>query len=181
MLKDKVIKAYNYAEKAHEGQTRNFSGLPYFSHPKGVARILRDLGIEDVVVISAALLHDTIEDTTVTYEDISNEFGVEIADLVEELTSDPIQTKQMGKKHYLLQKMLNMSLNALLIKLADRLHNILYLQGDDVKLSFIEKYYKETVYIIRGVKEEKTLSFLHNTLIAKIEAVLEFLKIRHKF
>lgn len=177
MLKEKVIKAYNYAEKAHHNQYRKFSNLPYFSHPKGVARILEKLNCSEETII-AALLHDVIEDTKVTYEEIEVEFGETIAKLVLALTSDNEEQSKLGKSIYLLHKMQNMSDTALLIKLADRLHNILYLQGDSVSVNFIKKYYKETRFIIDNLSSF-LLSDRHLLLIGRIEGVLNFLNIRH--
>ena len=78
--KDLIVKAYNFAKDAHADQKR-LSGEPYFIHPCAVADILVDMGL-DAATISAALLHDTIEDTDVTDEDIRREFGAEILELV---------------------------------------------------------------------------------------------------
>ena len=80
-------KAYVYAMTAHGKQFRA-SGDPYFAHPLEVAAILTDLKL-DVATIATALLHDTIEDTLVTYEDIKEKFGDEIANLVDGVTSFP--------------------------------------------------------------------------------------------
>ncbi len=77
-------KAYNFALKAHENQKRQ-SGDPYAIHPIAVANILTDLKL-DSATITTGLLHDTIEDTYATYETIKNEFGKEVADLVEGVT-----------------------------------------------------------------------------------------------
>src|SRR6476619_8381962 len=74
-------RAYVYAMKAH-GEQRRASGDPYFSHPLEVAAILTDLKL-DTATIATALLHDTVEDTTATIEDIENNFGPEIAGLVD--------------------------------------------------------------------------------------------------
>ena len=80
---DLVKKAYYYGKKAHDGQLRK-SGEPYFIHPIAVANILCDME-SDMQTIAAGLLHDVVEDTQYTYEDIKNEFGEEVADLVDEL------------------------------------------------------------------------------------------------
>lgn len=180
MIKADIIKAYNYAEKAHEGQMRKFSGLPYFSHPKGVAGLIEEVRTSESLVI-ASLLHDVIEDTDRTYGDIVDLFGYKIADLVLELTSDPIEQKKLGKKIYLGIKMVNMSNDALLVKLADRLHNILYLQEDIVPMKFIIKYYKETRFLMQHLKDERSLlGDKHLILMGKIDTILDFLEIRHK-
>lgn len=181
MIKKDIISAYTFAEEAHKGQIRKFSNLPYFSHPKGVARIIEDL-CNDEILIVVSLLHDVIEDTHIIKEDLVREFGEHVTTLVLELTSDSVKQREQGKKVYLLNKMINMSNDALLIKLADRLHNILYLQDDIVPLKFITKYYKETRFLMRNLKEDRDpLGDKHNILIGKIESILDFLQIRHEF
>jgi GTP pyrophosphokinase len=120
-------KAYVYAMKAHGKQFRA-SGDPYFAHPLEVAAILTDLKL-DVATIVTALLHDTIEDTLVTFEDIKENFGEEIAGLVDgvtklsklELFSE--RTKQAENFRKLMLAMSN-DIRVLLVKLADRTHNM---------------------------------------------------------
>ncbi len=120
-------RAYVFAVKAHGTQTRA-SGDPYFSHPVEVAGILTDLKL-DARTIATALLHDTVEDTDVTTEDIAEQFGPDIADLVDgvtkltrlELTSE--RTKQAENFRKLLVAMAR-DVRVLLVKLADRLHNM---------------------------------------------------------
>jgi len=124
-------RAYIYAMRAHGKQFRA-SGDPYFAHPLEVAGILTDLKL-DVPTIVTALLHDTIEDTQATYEDIQHNFGKEIADLVDgvtklsklELFSE--RTKQAENFRKLMLAMSN-DIRVLLVKLADRLHNMRTLQ-----------------------------------------------------
>ena len=79
-----IIKAYNYAEAAHESQVRN-SGEKYIVHPVNVALILAELNMDTATII-AGLLHDVIEDTSISYEKICEEFGAEIAYLVDGVT-----------------------------------------------------------------------------------------------
>ncbi|MGB8362963.1 MAG: RelA/SpoT family protein [Rhizomicrobium sp.] len=120
-------KAYVFAMKAH-GQQFRASGDPYFAHPLEVAGILTELKL-DVPTIATALLHDTIEDTAVTYDDIKENFGEEIAGLVDgvtklsklELFSE--RTKQAENFRKLMLAMSN-DIRVLLVKLADRLHNM---------------------------------------------------------
>ena len=78
---EKLSKAYNYAVKAHENQKRD-SGDPYSNHPIAVASILSELELDSATIVTG-LLHDTIEDTFATYETIKDEFGDEVADLVD--------------------------------------------------------------------------------------------------
>ncbi|MBI1239297.1 MAG: RelA/SpoT family protein [Alphaproteobacteria bacterium] len=120
-------KAYVFAMKAHGAQTRA-SGDPYFSHPLEVAGILTELKLDSASIITA-LLHDTIEDTATSYEDIEKSFGKEVAQLVDgvtklgkyELVSE--RTKDAENFRKFLLAMSN-DIRVLLVKLADRLHNM---------------------------------------------------------
>ncbi|KNF08699.1 GTP pyrophosphokinase RelA [Gottschalkia purinilytica] len=121
-----VIKAYKYAEKAHEGQLRR-SGEEYFIHPFNVAMILADLHM-DVATISAGLLHDVLEDTDVTFEVLADEFSEEIANLVDGVTKLKklkFRTKEENQVENLRKMIIAMSkdIRVIIIKLADRLHN----------------------------------------------------------
>src|SRR5437763_9890892 len=120
-------RAYVYAMKAH-GEQRRASGDPYFSHPLEVAAILTDLKLDDAT-ISAALLHDTIEDTTVTRAEIDQMFGKDIGALVEGLTKLKkleLVTKEAKQAENLRKLLLAIAddVRVLLVKLADRLHNM---------------------------------------------------------
>jgi RelA/SpoT family (p)ppGpp synthetase len=124
---DLLNKAYVYAMKAHGTQTRA-SGDPYFSHPLEVAAILTGLKLDDAT-IAAALLHDTIEDTAATHEEIATLFGLDIANLVEGLTKLKkldLVSKQAAQAENLRKLLLAIAddVRVLLIKLADRLHNM---------------------------------------------------------
>ena len=120
-------KAYVYAMKAHGKQTRA-SGDPYFSHPLEVAAILTDFRL-DTATIAAALLHDVVEDTKTTHQEIRELFGEEIASLVEGLTKIKrldLVTREAAQAENLRKLLLAMAqdVRVLLIKLADRLHNM---------------------------------------------------------
>lgn len=120
-------RAYVYTMKVHGGQTRH-SGDPYFSHPIEVAGILTKLKLDEATIVTA-LLHDTIEDTDTTYDDIRERFGEEIADLVNGVTKlsniqfSDRQSKQAEnfRKFFLATAK---DVRVLLVKLADRLHNM---------------------------------------------------------
>src|SRR5437870_414082 len=124
---DLLNRAYVYAMKAHGSQTRA-SGDPYFSHPLEVAAILTDLKLDDATIV-AALLHDTIEDTEATRAEIDQIFGSEIGALVEGLTKlkrlelVSREAKQAENLRKLLLAIAD-DVRVLLIKLADRLHNM---------------------------------------------------------
>src|SRR6476659_8272751 len=120
-------RAYVYAMKAH-GEQRRASGAPYFSHPIEVAAILTDLKLDDAT-IAAALLHDTIEDTEATRAEIDSLFGRDIGTLVEGLTKLKkldLVTKEAKQAENLRKLLLAIAddVRVLLIKLADRLHNM---------------------------------------------------------
>jgi GTP diphosphokinase / guanosine-3',5'-bis(diphosphate) 3'-diphosphatase len=120
-------RAYVYAMKAH-GEQRRASGDPYFSHPLEVAAILTDLKLDDAT-IAAALLHDTIEDTATTRAEIDNLFGKDIGTLVDGLTKLKkldLVTKEAKQAENLRKLLLAIAedVRVLLIKLADRLHNM---------------------------------------------------------
>ena len=119
--------AYVYAMRAHGSQTRA-SGDPYFSHPLEVAAILTDLKLDDATIV-AALLHDTIEDTKATRAEISKKFGKDIGTLVEGLTKIKkldLVSKQAAQAENLRKLLLAIAddVRVLLVKLADRLHNM---------------------------------------------------------
>ena len=122
-----IQRAYNYASMAHSGQKR-ISGEPYIIHPVEVALILTDIEL-DTPSICAALLHDVVEDTSVTYLNILNEFGEEIAMLVDGVTKlnrldfvsrEDAQVENLRKMFIAMAR----DIRVILIKLADRMHNM---------------------------------------------------------
>src|SRR6266568_1954896 len=122
-----IERAFEMARRAHADQVRR-SGKPYIAHPLGVAMILADLGLDDVT-IAAALLHDAVEDTTVTDEDLQEQFGPDVAAIVDGVTKlDRLQfdTKEAQQAATLRKMLVAMAkdIRVLLIKLADRLHNM---------------------------------------------------------
>ncbi len=123
----RIIRAYEAAAAAHEGQLRN-SGEAYISHPLAVATILAGLGLDDVTV-SAALLHDAVEDTRFGLAEIETEFGPDVAAIVDGVTKldrvrfDSRQAQQAATMRKMLVAMAK-DPRVLLIKLADRLHNM---------------------------------------------------------
>ena len=124
---DLIYDAYCFGQKSHDGQKRK-SGEPYFNHCVAVATILADWGMDQSIVISG-LLHDTIEDTKVTKENIKNRYGDDILFLVESVTklSDIRFNSRTHKKAENFMKMFISFANdirAIIIKLADRLHNL---------------------------------------------------------
>ena len=141
-----LTKAYNFALIAHKKQKRD-EGVPYINHPVAVANILSDLKL-DSATITTGLLHDTIEDTHATYQTIREEFGQEVADLVEGVTKISVfenqsivdEDKKKFSKAENFRKLIiatSKDIRVLLVKLADRLHNmrtIKYLKDDNKKI-----------------------------------------------
>ena len=124
---ERLDKAFNFAVKAHQNQKRA-SGDPYSVHPIEVANILTDLKL-DSATIATGLLHDTIEDTFATYEIIKKEFGEEVAELVDGVTKISVfeNTAAANSKAENFRKLIlatSKDIRVLLVKLADRLHNM---------------------------------------------------------
>jgi len=122
-----LTKAYNFALNAHKNQKRD-AGDPYISHPVEVANILTELKL-DSATITTGLLHDTIEDTKATYNSVKEEFGKEVADLVDGVTKiSALEEKAVNNsKAENLRKLIlatSKDIRVLLVKLADRLHNM---------------------------------------------------------
>jgi (p)ppGpp synthase/HD superfamily hydrolase len=113
----------------HQGQYRRISNLPYFTHPLYVSflidKYVKRNKTRIIKLKILALLHDILEDTDVNFEELETKFGLEIADNIQNLTNDKELCKGLGKKEYLKYKILTMENDELLVKLTDRLHNIL--------------------------------------------------------
>lgn len=125
--KENLLRAYAYAERAHAAQKR-VSGEPYFIHPCAVAKILIDLGM-NAATIAAALLHDVIEDTEATEDDIKREFGEEVLNLVAGVTKlEKIEFKSQAEadaeNFRKIFVAMAKDIRVIIIKLADRLHNM---------------------------------------------------------
>ncbi len=114
-------KAKQFAYQAHKGQFRKDGATPYFTHPIAVAEILRKQGINDDAILSAALLHDVVEDCNITLKQIMESFGPNITKLVDGMTQ---KKGKESKKNYR-QRIINNSNEVRIIKLADVLHNML--------------------------------------------------------
>lgn len=122
----KTFAALEFAKKAHRDQRRQSTGNPYIFHCLDVLEILRayktSKNLDELGAI--CMLHDVVEDTCITREELEAEFGKMIADTVWELTNDEQEIKKIGKEAYINAKLLKMSNYALIVKLADMLANI---------------------------------------------------------
>ena len=186
----KLSKAYNFAVKAHENQKRD-SGDPYSNHPIAVANILTELKL-DSATIATGLLHDTIEDTHATYETIKNEFGQEVADLVDGVTKISVfenQATSTSKAENFRKLILATSkdIRVLLVKIADRLHNMRTINAI-TKIEKRERISKETMEIyapladrmgmhrIRDELEDLSFEVLNNSARELIKKRLDEIK-----
>ena len=170
--------AWDFAEEAHSGTFRKFSGVAYFDgHVRHVFKLLKKVDIDEIAA-AAALLHDVVEDVEgITNEDIVHTFGEEVGKLVFELTSIDELVKKMGKPEYLLDKMLTMSDKGLLIKLCDRCQNLS--DHFDSSDKFRKNYYDQTHYIIEGLKRGRQLNKKHTTVLNWIEGMMNNMKKRY--
>jgi GTP diphosphokinase / guanosine-3',5'-bis(diphosphate) 3'-diphosphatase len=159
-------KAYNFALEAHQNQKRE-EGVPYIFHPVAVAKILTDLKL-DSATITTGLLHDTIEDTKVTYESVKKEFGEEVANLVEGVTKiSELETKAstVSKAENFRKLILATSkdIRVLLVKIADRLHNMRTIHFVKDKDKIIHKA-KETMEIYAPLADRMGMNRIRDEL-----------------
>jgi len=163
---DTVNKAYNFALEAHQNQKRE-EGIPYIIHPVEVAKILTDLKL-DSATITTGLLHDTIEDTNVTYESVKKEFGEEVANLVDGVTKiSALENKASSEsKAENFRKLIlatSKDIRVLLVKIADRLHNMRTIQFVKDKEKVIRKA-KETMEIYAPLADRMGMNRIRDEL-----------------
>lgn len=161
-----------FAKKKHEGQFRADGVTPYICHPMLVAKLIKQYKKSKNIdaIIAAALLHDTLEDTYTSYRELIDNFGEMVASIVIELTTADYMADQVGKANYLKTRMCIMSPYAFVIKLCDRLANIM-----DSKNLVIEKQMKlkkETIEILDYLEKNKELTPTQKILFAKIREEL---------
>ena len=190
-----IDKAFEIANAHHEGQKRS-SGEPYIIHPVAVAKIVLEYGM-DCQSVAAAMLHDTVEDTDMTLEDVKKEFGAEICALVDGLTKLgkvplDIKDKEEQQAENVRKMLLAMSedIRVIIIKLADRLHNIRTLnfmppqKRRDKAVETLEIYAPIAHRLgIRAIKEEledKAISYLDPIAYKEIEDALSSQGKSHK-
>ena len=148
--------AIDVAEEAHSGQFRKGSDIPYISHPRAVARILSDAGCSEEMVV-AGILHDTVEDTSLTLDHIREKFGSRVAQIVQGCSEPDKSLPWEQRKQHTVEFLRNASLEVRTVTCADKLHNLLTIiadheiVGDDVWDRFSrgkgaqEWYYRELV------------------------------------
>ena len=178
-------RAFLFASEAHEGQQRR-SGEPFIAHPVGVARVLADLRLDDST-LAAALLHDVVEDTDVTIEEVRAEFGEEITRLVEgvtKLTRIHFQSREQAQAENYRKMIVAMAQDpgVILIKLADRLHNMRTIEylGKQKQLQkareTLEVYaplaHRLGIHTIKWQLEDLAFATLHPRRYAEIQAMV---------
>ena len=161
-----LTKAYNFALNAHKNQKRD-EGVPYIIHPIAVANILTELKL-DSATITTGLLHDTIEDTKVTYDSVRKEFGQEVADLVEGVTKISALEEKAAEnsKAENFRKLIlatSKDIRVLLVKLADRLHNMRTIQFVKEEEKRIRKA-KETMEIYAPLADRMGMNRIRDEL-----------------
>lgn len=183
---EKIEEAYRFANDAHHGQMR-LSGEPYVSHPITVAGILVELGMDSDSIV-AALLHDVVEDTGVSKEDVAQKFGDDVALLVDGVTKlgqIPLSTKKQQQAENVRKMFLAMSqdIRVIIIKLADRLHNMRTMEFQkeqkrrDKSLETMEVYaplaHRLGIHAIKDELEDIALKYLDPVAYEEIQKSLQ--------
>ena len=174
LLKNKNFNtAMEFALKKHNGQKR-LEGTPYIFHPVRTYHILSNIfkesGNQAFIILNAALLHDTIEDTKTTGIELSKNFDEEIRQIVEELTN-PKEITHSKKGAYLAEKLLKISDNALTIKLADRLDNISNLEI--LSINKKNRYLSQTKQILKSIENSRFTDSKQDYLLTKLYDKIE--------
>ncbi|XP_075287983.1 guanosine-3',5'-bis(diphosphate) 3'-pyrophosphohydrolase MESH1 isoform X1 [Opisthocomus hoazin] len=151
-----LLEAAHFAAGKHKGQRRKDpDGTPYINHPIGVARILaHEAGVTDIVVLQAALLHDTVEDTATTFTEIEERFGEEVRRVVEEVTDDKTLPKS-ERKRLQIERAPTSSPRAKLVKLADKLYNLRDLNHctpEGWSSQRVQEYFQWAAEVVAGLR-----------------------------
>ena len=149
-MEDLIARALAFAERKHAGQFRKDGVTPYVEHPKGVMAIVRDeFGVSRPEVLAAALLHDTIEDTTTDFDDLDGRFGRRVASWVAVLTKDKRLPEARREREYF-ESLRRGPLEAKFCKIADSLHNLR--DADDDKRPKAVKKARKLLSIFKGLR-----------------------------
>ena len=143
---DLIEKAIIFASQKHKNQFRKGTPIPYIVHPIEVMQILRENNADEITIV-AGLLHDTIEDAKVTYDEICNEFGKEVADIVKDESEDKSKAYRIRKQEHM-EKLNKCSTKSKMVTCADKLSNI--------KSTYLDlKYYGEKTWDkFNGTKDD---------------------------
>ncbi|KAK2107513.1 Guanosine-3',5'-bis(diphosphate) 3'-pyrophosphohydrolase MESH1 [Saguinus oedipus] len=151
-----LLEAADFAARKHRQQRRKDpEGTPYINHPIGVARILtHEAGITDIAVLQAALLHDTVEDTDTTLDEVELHFGAQVRCLVEEVTDDKTLPK-LERKRLQVEQAPHSSPGAKLVKLADKLYNLRDLNRctpEGWSEHRVQEYFEWAAQVVKGLQ-----------------------------
>jgi len=164
---DIIRDALRFATEKHDGQVRRGTNLPYITHPVAVSHIViqtkQSRRLQELA--AAAILHDVLEDTETSFADLATRFPPLVASLVHELTSDDKEIARVGKLEYMKAKMRGMSSYGLVIKLADRLHNI----SDKPT----QKMVRDTMDIMAHLEAARTLTATQKDLVKRIQQLCQ--------
>lgn len=163
------VKASSFAAIKHRDQRRKVGDIPYINHPLGVAHLLLESGEKNVLPLVAAVLHDTIEDTNATRDEIEREFGPEVLRVVLEVTDDKSLSADQRKRHQV-EHARHSSREAKLVKLADKLYNMSDLLTEPPKkwtVKRIQGYFVWGRKVIEGIRGTNAI------LEARIDRVLQ--------
>lgn len=187
LLSPIVEKAIRFSARSHREQRRKGSDLPYIVHPAAVASILQQAGFDDDHLLAAAWLHDTVEDTSATLEEIAREFPAEVAELVDAMSEDKTDADgnklswQHRKKHHL-EAMCTASVRVKAVMLADKLHNMISMSLDAESDSNMWSrfnsprealllYYRSMIGTANGISELDELRAQCESQLEKLEAI----------
>jgi (p)ppGpp synthase/HD superfamily hydrolase len=183
-----VEQAFRFAARAHRDHFRKASDLPYVVHPAAVALILQKAGVDDEDILAAALLHDTVEDTEATIEDVGNEFQERVVRLVSAVTEE--KRDSFGRKYSWeerkqshIRHLQDAEVDVCIIVLADKLHNLCSMlfdlqQGDELWSKFgatqerIEWYHLSIIDAV--VRDDSTIRQLASECRRVLQQVVEF-------
>lgn len=175
---EEVWRAVNYAATAHQEQIRKLSGRHFIEHPFGVLELVKGVA-NDVATQQAAILHDTVEDTWVTFEDLREQFGDEVALIVWGVTKDDtIKDKFERKRAYLDRLQYQAPDESVLIAVADKLHNLTdqienYMKLGDTMWSHFSSLPKEQLEWFRAVLNIGRARIPNCPLLDELEAKIE--------
>lgn len=176
-MNDRLKKAHSFAKEKHKNQKRKFTDKEYITHLENTANLLWGADEEvDTDSLVAALLHDIVEDTQTTFKEIDQNFGREVRNLVEELTSNKEEQNAVGKAIYLTKKINNLSEKAFTIKLCDRLDNVMGLNHENILQEFRLQYINETKYIITHINRK--INDTQKYLLKRVKSMILYLELQ---
>ena len=175
-----IDEVLEFATERHKGQMRT-DGTMYITHPIRVSELVEKYkpSTNHKILKAGALLHDVLEDTYTSYRELKDRFGIVVASLVMEVTSSDFVSKMVGKQVYLAHKMQYMSSYALVIKLADRLDNLMDMEG--MPVDRIKKTFFDTIYMINFIETKRNLTDSQSNLVQAIREQLTLLNEEYQF